>query len=890
MKHLYIAVILLLIFPFRDLQAQWVPSTLEGASDIDDIIEYKDHIYVAFPAGIYRSGDNGTTWEELGVPPLSYKAYFVVINDELHVVSAERSYRSSDGINFIQTAGVGAGVTTVTTDGTTLLAGGVGGIYISTDQGDTWSHLHDVNSYGSGIIASLAIKGSVIHASDYTDPTTLFRSTDLGATWEQQTISNYVHNFAYQGSTLFMNVYNDGIYRSNDDGASWERVRQHDQIGGMSVTPTQVYHVGSGVYSVSADQGDSWVEIADTPPHAPNLRSLYVGASYAFSAVRGVGMYRKPLDNSEPWSTCNHGLNLFQILDFDIKEDHILAGAEWAFIISSTDGGQTWTRSAEEYDNLRAHHIVRMDADIFLLSTPFIYRSSDDGSTWQKVSDPVPGGFPHILGASNGKLYTQVNTDIYVSSDRGESWIKSSEGVTGQARSMYASDKTFYLGTYDGLLKLSDDEQRWEKIELGSTPVVNQIAELGNILLIGTNNGILKSEDEGQTWTLIHNADIYSLVVRNHEIFATNTSGAVYHSLDTGATWSDITENLPHSGIIAKIGFTSKHLVAANGLRGLWLRDIGEVSPPYFSLPSTESDTPLPTDAPIVITVDQPIQTLDGTPISPGDVKDLITVTETDGTPVDYTATLEENLTDITVTIENAEPDTEYRITIAPVSNEEGLQTKSFTYVLRTAANAPPTGNNLSIETLKNTPYQFTAEDFTDGYSDPEGAPLNSIKVLALPGHGTLTLGGGAVALDAEISLAQLSDLTYTPSVDFVGTDQWQFAVSDGNSHSDHATVTISITPITGIADEESLWAITYHPNPVVDKLIIHNPGRRNIEWLSIMDVNGRPISLPQEKGGGTITIDFAGVPAGLYVMAIQFEGKLHYRRLVVGGLVSAGR
>jgi hypothetical protein len=65
--------------------------------------------------------------------------------------------------------------------------------------------------------------------------------------------------------------------------------------------------------------------------------------------------------------------------------------------------------------------------------------------------------------------------------------------------------------------------------------------------------------------------------------------------------------------------------------------------------------------------------------------------------------------------------------------------------------------------------------------SDPDGNPLNYILVT-LPAHGVLT--------------GTAPNLTYSPAVNYNGTDQLSFKVNDGQLESAIATVSISVSPV----------------------------------------------------------------------------------------------
>lgn len=879
MKYLYISLsIFFFLAPLRDLCAQWTQSTaMEGGSIINNIVEYKNSVFIVVQnSGVYRSGDNGVSWTRTSVAPQPNPGNFVVINDKLLMLSYGKIFRSSDGSTFVEAAGINDFVNGVATDGTTLIAAGIQGIYISHDFGYNWSRSTDERTQTD--IAAVAVRGSVILASARSRPGVIFKSTDVGATWaEINTGSRTVVQLMYQNNTVFMNMYDTGILRSNDDGSTWQQVRS-DVIGWrIAVTPTHIYYVGRGSYSISENQGNSWTEMLDGPPSGLTVQSLFAGTSYIFVGTWGAGIYRKPLDNTTPWVSCNAGLNFHTVLDINIKGDTILAGTEWAFVWKSIDEAQTWTRRTDYLASANGNAIVRMGNDIFVASG-HIYRSSDEGQSWQDKTGNLGQVDANTLAAFRDNLYTHKDNEIYVSSNRGDSWVKKTEGLTGSIRTIFADNKDIYVGCYQGLFRLSRDEQRWDKIDMGiASQSIGQIARLGTILLAAEQyTGIFKSADDGKTWTNINNNIVIALAVRNNEIYAAGLTGPLYHSIDSGATWADIKGNIP-GRVMTTINFTSKHVLVGAASNGLWLRPIGEVAPPYFYFPSTLSDSTFLKDEPIAIRVDQPMQTLGGDPISQSDLEGLIIITTLEGTPVNYTATLDEELLVITITINDVQDNTAYRITIAPVANSEGLETKEKSYILRAISDVPPTVADISIDMPQGTTFNFVPEEFTAKYSDSEGSPLAKIQVTNLPTHGALKVGGNPLDLNAELSPAELSMLTYTPVSDFVGTDYWEYSATDGTSYSNSARVTITIAPVTSVFPELISSNITFYPNPVDRMLMIMNPDCDTIDQLTIIDMRGRTMQLPQEKNDEMVTVDFYGVPAGIYVTAIRSGKKLHY-------------
>jgi len=89
------------------------------------------------------------------------------------------------------------------------------------------------------------------------------------------------------------------------------------------------------------------------------------------------------------------------------------------------------------------------------------------------------------------------------------------------------------------------------------------------------------------------------------------------------------------------------------------------------------------------------------------------------------------------------------------------------------AVNDPPTADDQSVTTLKDTPIAITL----NGH-DVDGDPL-SVAIVSDPSHGMLSGTG--------------SERTYTPEIGYTGPDTFTFMVSDAGSSSDTATVFLTI-------------------------------------------------------------------------------------------------
>ena len=118
--------------------------------------------------------------------------------------------------------------------------------------------------------------------------------------------------------------------------------------------------------------------------------------------------------------------------------------------------------------------------------------------------------------------------------------------------------------------------------------------------------------------------------------------------------------------------------------------------------------------------------------------------------------------------------------------------------------NTPPTAAANTVTTAEDRAYTFTADDF--GFMDADaGDTLASVKIVTLPGLGTLALDGTAVMQNDVVAWDDIEDdkLTFTPVTGASGTGyaNFTFKVNDGTVDSASAyTMTIDVTDAPALA------------------------------------------------------------------------------------------
>ena len=128
------------------------------------------------------------------------------------------------------------------------------------------------------------------------------------------------------------------------------------------------------------------------------------------------------------------------------------------------------------------------------------------------------------------------------------------------------------------------------------------------------------------------------------------------------------------------------------------------------------------------------------------------------------------------------------------VSDGTAFSTSAATMAITITVNQVPTSTGGSVILHTNTVKTFAAANFPFADGDV-GDTLQAIKVTSLPA-GTLTLDGTPItsAPSADIPVADIGTLTYTPVTGYNGADSFEFQLSDGIDFSADATMAITIT------------------------------------------------------------------------------------------------
>ena len=528
--------------------------TSHGPSDIgyvSDVAIAENAAFAATENGIFRSLDGGTSWQPMAL-------------------AGERVARIHAG------QGTPALMATVVSpDGETAV------LYVSRDQGETWSRIPDLPPTMGAAIDPW--HPGTIYAAVLDEPTIL-KSTDSGETWRPlpsiPVPDDRGRGFAFDSLAIYVLSWNERessylFYRSADDGATWTVVRpplsyvyplegggrpgvvyangvegfcrSTDSAATWSCSPsnlprpvyrihelpgagTRILALGQDRLHISNDQGASWTEASATPGFSYGLTSLASDVSGSMALVGTQGGILRSQDRGEHWTVASTGLRsaIVRSLALDPRDSSTiwaetsLAGSSFPRLFRSTNDGFSWAPAGGPNTYIAPGTLVVDPADPATLYAggEAIYRSGDGGASWTSSSP-----FGHYIRAiavepgSTGRVLAASSFGLHRSDDRAATWVS----PPALAREVYSvlfdgrRPGRVYAGSY------FDVEPGWYGYPFGG--------------------GLFVSQDHGVSFSKINfdfGSAVYAVIAdptQDGALYAGTFTNGVFRSVDDGAHW-----------------------------------------------------------------------------------------------------------------------------------------------------------------------------------------------------------------------------------------------------------------------------------------------------------------------------------------------------------------
>jgi photosystem II stability/assembly factor-like uncharacterized protein len=488
-------------------------------------------IYVgARGGGIWRSRDDGYSWEPLGddLPTLTLSAIGFARDDPKTIL-------------------VGTGDAAIGND----WLHGVG-ILRSTDRGKSWGPTSvAMDSYsvrnGYHAIEVNAVTGVVLAAG----VTALLRSTDDGATWtEVAPPGNWTDVKWRPGSadSAYAVLERGGVHLSVDGGLTFRHLD-----GGLPVDSTIVAQ--SRLAVSASDPSCVYACFASRDWRSPDrlFRSTDGGATWSLRAGR-LGLYL---------SDTHHAALAVNPRD----PDDVIAGGFGLY--RSRDGGISWTRAeTAPFDCAAIVHRPGSDREVWLASDAGVFVSTDGGDTWtHRDRGLVTLELYHVCSAAGTRSLAYAGSQYHglLRYSGGPEWepVAGEGGPGGPAIGCNCDPRDpqhVYGVLWGGYHFLSRDGLRtytWIVDGLYGngrdiTPVDMDRTDPGR-LFTATDAGIFRTVSGGALWSRVGDGNDIAAIsispVTGRWVWALERStGLVRRSTDSGTTWAAF-QAAPYEGI-----------------------------------------------------------------------------------------------------------------------------------------------------------------------------------------------------------------------------------------------------------------------------------------------------------------------------------------------------
>jgi len=181
----------------------------------------------------------------------------------------------------------------------------------------------------------------------------------------------------------------------------------------------------------------------------------------------------------------------------------------------------------------------------------------------------------------------------------------------------------------------------------------------------------------------------------------------------------------------------------------------------------------------------------------------------------------------------------------------------------------PGTVTPFERTTLAGTPIRFWGSNFKQHYS----GQLAGIKVTRLPVYGRLTIGGKQLFYErsADVTLAELDSMYYTPNPGIVGIDTLQWKGYNGTSYTANAAPAIlRVYPQLNTPPILRTLESSYNRSAPPDTILIANYPAPN--WHTDVMVVADGTQVLPVSAGHTFTIDPAAFSPGAHQLKVAFS------------------
>jgi len=603
------------VYKSTDAGETWRPVGLEKTGNSGAVLIHPSNPDLVFVAaignpfssnperGVYRTQDGGATWEHV-----------LFVSDRTGAVDLEFAPDDPDQIY--------ATTWLAERKGWTIISGGrEGGVYKTTDGGDTWTLLTNglpMGLRGKADLAVTAADPDRVYVLIEAPPGEggLYRSDDRGNSWRQVTDFQPILNRPFYYLNLEAHPTNpdvlwgmaEGQWRSDDAGETWRQVSTpHGDNHDMWINPDDpdVYiQSNDGGANITRDDGESWstqynqptaelyqVDVSDDFPYR-----LYAGQQdNSTISVPSLPPRSMPGGHTALWES-HGGCETGPVVPKPGDPDIVYANCKGRFGLYNRRTGQEqqyyvgfWNiyghnpkDLAYRFQRVAPIHVSPHDPERVYHGSQFLHVTEDGGRTWATISPDLTAFTPETQVVSGSPITIDVTGEEHFS-------------VIYEIQESPHERGVIWVGANDGPIHVTRDNGRsWTDVTPPDVPPYGRVQTIevsphrastayASILLY--QNGdfapyVYRTGDYGATWTRITTGENgipagYPVrVVREDPdragLLYAGTEFGMFLSFDDGAHWQPFQQNLPATPV-TDIKLVDQDLVLSTMGRGFWI-------------------------------------------------------------------------------------------------------------------------------------------------------------------------------------------------------------------------------------------------------------------------------------------------------------------------------
>lgn len=554
--------------------------------------------------GVFRTKDGGRTWEKV-----------LFLNDSTGAVDLAMNPRNPRILY--------AAMWRAERKPWTMISGSrEGGIWRSTDGGDTWKKLGGGLPTGLtgkiGLTVSPANPQRVWAIVEAEPEGGVYRSDDGGDTWTRTNSENklrqrawyYTHVRADPAEEHVVYALNTSLYRSIDGGVTFTEIPvPHGDVHDLWINPADkrvMIVADDGGAQVSLNRGRTWSTYWNQPtaefydvitdnrfpyrvytaqqdnnaisvPSWSSSNVVHPFADYRYAAGCETGPVALHPDHPDViWGGCYGGA----INRWDTRSDE----RRNVIVYPQLQLGQAAKDLTYRFQWVAPILVSRHDPNVVYHGSQYVLRTRDNGMSWERVSPDLTTNTPEHQVASGGPINNDVtgveifNTVFALAEDRQDA-------------------KTLWAGTDDGRVHITrDGGSSWSEITPPGMPKFGTVEE---IALSAHQPGraylavqayrlddfrpyLWRTDDYGRTWTRLgtganglpadHPLRSVAEDPKVASLLYAGTEYGLYVSFDGGAAWQRMPGRLPITPI-ADLEARHDDLVISTQGRALWIID-----------------------------------------------------------------------------------------------------------------------------------------------------------------------------------------------------------------------------------------------------------------------------------------------------------------------------